>query len=140
MSFVEMNEANKQRPDGIPCLLVYGYSQKEMEIVQQVAGSLDIDEIKAIEPSMQNNLVGDILSGKIKKSELLVPIDERVIIFNDLSDYDIHSFIAAYKTTQLPRPIYAVGTIHSRQWPFSDWIKELIKERAEMMRQQFENK
>lgn len=136
MSFVQMKKDNKERPDGKPCLLVHGFDSTGLKVVNKMALALDIDEVIDIKTTMQNNVIQDIIDGKATENALLSPIDESVVIFNDLSEHDIHEFISAFKGTGLKRPIYAASTVHSRKWTFKTWLTELMEERAEMAKQE----
>lgn len=136
MSFVQMKKDNKERPDGKPCLLVHGFDTDGLQVVEKLALTLAIDDVIEIKTSMQNNVIQDIIDGKVSENALLSPIDESAVIFNDLSEHDIHEFIGAFKTTGLKRPIYAASTPHSRKWTFKAWIAELMEERAEMAKQE----
>jgi len=133
MSFVEMNVNNQQRPDGIPCLLIYGFNTEEIAAIKSIVNTLAIEKIMCITTDMQENVIEDILNDNIIRNPLLKPIDERVVILNDLSDYDVHELINAFKKAGLPRPIYAVGTKASRKWTFHTWLLELQEERAAMI-------
>lgn len=136
MSFVEMKKENDKRPDGKPCVLVHGFSESELSIIKKLGLALDIDEMVVIKGSMQNNIIQDIIDGNAAENMLLTPIDEKVVLFNDLSDHDIHEFIGGYKLTGLVRPIYAASTKSSRKWTFKAWIEELMEEREAMRQQQ----
>lgn len=135
MSFVQMKQDNQERPGSRHALLVYGFHDKEMLIVKALAGKLNIPEVIDIEVTIQDNSIQAIIDGNTTKNAMLTPLMDKVIIFNDLSDYDIHQFIGGYKETGLPRPIYAACTDNSRQWTFKDWLAELQEERAEIAKQ-----
>jgi hypothetical protein len=130
MSFVQMKQDDQARPGDKHCLLAHGFNEKELTIVNALAKALNIPEVIIIESTMQENVIQDIIDGKATKNALVTPLLERVVIFNDLSDYDIHQFIGGYKETGLSRPIYAASTVNSRKWTFKAWLEELMEERA----------
>lgn len=135
MSFVQMKQNDQERPGDRHALLVYGFDDKELMIVNALAKKLEIPEVIVIKTEIQENTIQAIIDGHTTINALLSPLNERAIIFNDLSDYDIHQFIGGYKATGLGRPIYAASTENSRKWTFKDWLAELQEERAEIAKQ-----
>jgi len=136
MSFVQMKQDNNMRPEGTPCLLIHGFNEEQITIIRGLAKTLDISDIRVVETSMQDNYIQDIIDNNVKHNALVKPINEQVIIFNDLSEYDIHKFIGDFKKTGINRPIYAAGTPISRTWTFKAWLEELMEERAAIAEQQ----
>ncbi|MDA3846895.1 MAG: DUF3783 domain-containing protein [Vallitaleaceae bacterium] len=136
MSFVEMKQNNNIRPEGTPCLLIHGFDAEQIIIIKGLAMTLDIIDVRVVETSMQDNCIQDIIDNNIKRNAMVKPISEQVIIFNDLSEHDIHKFIGDYKKTGISRPIYAAGTPTSRTWTFKAWLEELMEERAAIAEQQ----
>lgn len=60
--------------------------------------------------------------------------DEKVLLFYNIPQKGVSFLIKMFKQTNLPRPIYAVVTEHSIEWPFSKLLEHLIEEREEIER------
>ena len=60
--------------------------------------------------------------------------DEKVVLFYNIPQKGVSFLINMFKQTNLPRPIYAVVTKHSIEWPFSKLLEHLKEERDEMER------
>jgi hypothetical protein len=101
MSFVEMKQNNNIRPEGTPCLLIHGFDAEQIIIIKGLAMTLDIIDVRVVETSMQDNCIQDIIDNNIKRNAMVKPISEQVIIFNDLSEHDIHKFIGDFKKTDI---------------------------------------
>ncbi len=60
--------------------------------------------------------------------------DEKVLLFYNIPQKGVSFLINMFKETNLPRPIHAVVTEHSIEWPFSKLLEHLIEEREEIER------
>jgi len=67
-------------------------------------------------------------------SEEALNSDEKVLLFYNIPQKGVSFLINMFKQTNLPRPIYAVVTEHSIEWPFSKLLEHLIEEREEIER------
>jgi hypothetical protein len=55
--------------------------------------------------------------------------DEKVILFNDMSDEEIQKYIEHLRSSFKPLPILAVITETSEKWTFEYLVEHLIEER-----------
>jgi hypothetical protein len=112
-------------------LLVWNYSETEKERLDAVLKQIGAPPAMAIAPGQGRLKVGDIIDGSTPDGEPLES-DERVILFHQIPQKGILFLIDYFKQTDLPRPIYAVVTEHSIQWPFHELLEHLIEERDRM--------
>jgi hypothetical protein len=112
-------------------LLVWNYSETEKNRLDGILKEIGAPPAVAIEPGQGRLKVGDIIEGKAPQGEPLV-CDEKVILFHQIPQKGILFLIKFFKETDLPRPIYAVVTEHSVQWPFHELLEHLIEERDRM--------
>ena len=54
------------------------------------------------------------------------------MLFYNIPQKGVLFLLNAFKQTDLPRPIYAVVTEHSINWPFDELLEHLVEERDRM--------
>ncbi|MCU0588068.1 MAG: DUF3783 domain-containing protein [Syntrophobacteraceae bacterium] len=112
-------------------LLVWNYSAAEKTRLDEILKEIGAPPAVAIAPEQGRLKVGDIVQGRSSDGEPLTS-EERVILFHEIPHKGILFLIDYFKQTGLPRPIYAVVTEHSIQWPFNELLEHLIEERDRM--------
>jgi hypothetical protein len=114
-------------------LLVWNYSESEKQRLDAILKEIGAPSAVAIAPGQGRHRLGDIIGGSTPDGEPLES-DEKVILFHQVPQKGILFLIDYFKRTDLPRPIYAVVTEHSIQWPFHELLEHLIEERDRMER------
>lgn len=104
-------------------ILVYGLANEEIKKIQ----SLGIKVI-VITNEMMDMKVKDILSGLRFEIVTTDKFNEKVILFNDLTDEEVRFMVSTTKSI-VKNPILAVVTITSKEWEFKKLIKHLIEEK-----------
>ncbi|QUH27667.1 DUF3783 domain-containing protein [Vallitalea guaymasensis] len=132
MSFEQINNEDSKRPEGRNCILIYGYNSEEISTIEKFSLGRGIDECVVVTDDMLGNKIKDIIENNIIPVKYKTGIKSKTIVFNALSNKEVHSFINLFKDTGLKKPIYAVATPTSVKWQFGELIKELIKERMSM--------
>jgi hypothetical protein len=111
-----------------PRLLVWNYTLEEKEKVDALLKELGAPPAAAIHKSQGHMTLREIIhsdahaGGECKS-------DEKVILFYNIPEKGVWFLLNAFKQTDLPRPIYAVVTEHSIEWPFSELLGHLVEER-----------
>lgn len=110
--------------------LIYGFGDKEKEQIEGIVKKYHLHKVKEIDAAMAGMKVGDILAEKagtaLPKAEMP---DEKVILFNDMSDEEIQKYIEHLRSSFKPLPILAVITETSEKWTFEYLVEHLIEER-----------
>jgi hypothetical protein len=110
--------------------LIYGFGDKEKEKIEGIVKMYHLHKIKEIDAAMAGMKVGDILA---EKAETALPKakmpEEKVILFNDMSDEEIQKYIEHLRGTFKPLPILAVITETSEKWTFEYLVEHLVEER-----------
>lgn len=132
MGFEQINEKDTDNPVGRNCILIYGYTSEENEMIQKFSMDNGINECIMVDDEMLGNKISDIIEETTSKVDYKTGVKAKTMVFNAVSNNTIHSFINAFKETSFKKPIYAVTTETSLKWKFGDLIKELVKEKMSM--------
>jgi hypothetical protein len=110
--------------------LIYGFGDKEKEEIEGIVKKYHLHKLKEIDAAMAGMKVGDILAEKAETAlpKAVMP-EEKVILFNDMSDEEIQKYIEHLRRTFKPLPILAVITETSGKWTFEYLVEHLIEER-----------
>ncbi len=138
MTFERINIDNNVRPVGHSCILVYGYDEETFELINHYSIKTYTVKAKAIEEDMIHLTLEQMIL-KANSYDKNRPQDQKVkiILFNALSDSEIHQFVEYIKASKIKNPIFAAVTEHSKKWKFNELINELIEENnaiADMMK------
>jgi hypothetical protein len=115
--------------DNNKCILIYGFSEEEKEILHSIKEQEALPEYKHITDTMTLMTLRNIVEG-IKLEVLSKPLtEEKVIIFNNLSDNELDKAIKSIRSSLQIKPIFAVVTPTSIDWTFADLLEHLIEER-----------
>lgn len=111
------------------CILIYGFNEEEMALIHNIKDTEQLPEIKVITASMTSMTLRNIIDGiKLEVIGKTLP-EEKVIIFNNLSDDELDRTIKNIRSNQQIRPILAVVTPTSIDWTFADLLEHLMEER-----------
>jgi hypothetical protein len=110
--------------------LIYGFGDKEKEEIEGIVKKYHLHKLKEIDAAMAGMKVGDILAEKAETAlpKAVMP-EEKVILFNDMSDEEIQKYIEHLRSSFKPLPILAVITETSEKWTFEYLVEHLIEER-----------
>lgn len=109
--------------DNNKCILVYGLSNIELLSLKELGY-----KIIEITPEMCDMTLMDILLGMRLEIFNNNPIKEKVILYNNLSEYELRKAIMDTRQN-IKDGILAVVTQQSINWKVSDLIKHLIEEK-----------
>jgi hypothetical protein len=109
--------------------LIYGFGEKEKEKIEAIVKKYHLHKVKEIDEAMAGMKVGDILSEKASAFPKAKMPEEKVILFNDMSDEEIQTYIEHLRRSFKPLPILAVITETSEKWTFEYLVEHLVEER-----------
>lgn len=119
--------------DNNKCILVYGFNEEEKTLINNIKEAENLPSIRIITASMASMSLRNIIEG-IKLEVLSKPLpEEKVMIFNNLSDNELDRAIKAIRSNLQTKPIMAVVTPTSINWTFADLLEHLIEERKFFM-------
>ncbi len=132
MGFSKIDPTRQERPEGRNCLLVYGYEQKDLLILDGLREETGISDLIQIEEER----AGHPLQALISDVDGNLPYDAALpgpaIVFHAVSESELNSFLAGYRETGLKRALLAVTTPTSILWRFGDLLNELARERKKL--------
>jgi len=114
--------------DKEPRLLVWGYTPEEKGALDGVLAELKAPPAFSIEKDQGRVVLRDIVH-EGKRSEEILENDEKVLLFYNIPQKGILFLMDMFKKRDLPRPIYAMVTEHSIEWPFDELLEHLVEER-----------
>lgn len=104
-------------------ILVYGLSENEISEFQSTGVKVIV-----VTDSMLKMRVKDIILGLKFQIFAIKKMNEKIVLFNNLSDKELNVFIGITKTI-VNNPILAVVTPMSSEWEFAYLAEHLIEER-----------
>jgi hypothetical protein len=114
--------------DDSPRLLVWNYTIEEKAALDEFLRQIEAPPAVSI-PARRGHLpLKDILHTDRTATDDFHS-DEKVLLFYNIPQKGVYFLIQAFKNANLPRPIYAVVTEHSINWPFSELVEHLVEER-----------
>ncbi|HEY5576440.1 MAG TPA: DUF3783 domain-containing protein [Clostridiaceae bacterium] len=113
--------------------LIYGFGEKEKEKIEVIVKRYHLHKLKVIDGAMAGMKVGDILAEKAEPAlpKAKMP-EEKVVLFNDMSDEEIQKYIKHLRMEFKPLPILAVITETSEKWTFEYLVEHLVEEREKV--------
>lgn len=114
--------------DNDKLILVYGLDKEETELLSKILKKDLLPSFKVIEKEMSSMKVCDIINGlNFQIYDKYMP-DEKVVLFNSLSDEELNSAIDIVRKN-IQGTIMAVITPKSINWTFKYLLEHLIEER-----------
>lgn len=125
------------------CVYTFGVNEKKSFLIENLCKLLGL-EYKVISNCDRYEKIGWIAGypGYSKNKEKMsgAPLREmmenqpEVMIFSAFSDTKLDEFLAAYRNEGLePIGLKAIVTKHNENWTLDELIKELVRERAEIL-------
>lgn len=136
MSFQKIDKTNTERKMGRNCIMVYGYKDLDLELLEECRKVSGIDEMLLVHESEIKMPLEKILEkeahGALNQAQDAPPSLVNTIVFSGHSHLELNQFIDATKTIAIARPIFAGTTPHNLAWSFEELVEELVKEREEI--------
>jgi hypothetical protein len=110
-------------------ILIFGFNEEEVDFLDRLRAQENLPEIRVISREMASMKIKDIIDGlKFEIYGINLP-DEKVMIFNNLSDEELDRTLKVIRGSIKARPIMAVVTPTSIDWEFRYLLEHLIEER-----------
>jgi len=111
-----------------PGILVWNYTLEEKKKLDLLLEEIGAPSAMTIESSQGHLTLREIIHANTRSDRELAS-QEKVILFYNIPQKGVFFLINRFKETDLPRPMYAVVTEHSIEWPFRDLLEHLVSER-----------
>ena len=117
--------------DNNKLMLIFGFDEDEKAYLDNIIKDLKLPTYKIIEKRMASMKLRDIIDGLVVDTYDKKLPDEKVIIFNNFTDYELDAAIRTIRGNKNIHPILAVTTPTSINWEFHYLLNHLIEERTE---------
>jgi len=114
-----------------PRLLVWNYTVEEKRNLDALLDEIKAPSAVAIETNQGHLSLREIIHTD-GRSDREFASAEKVLLFYNIPQKGVLFLMGVFKQNNLPRPIYAVITEHSIEWPFSELHEHLVEERDRM--------
>ena len=114
-----------------PKLLVWNFTTEEKAGLDAFLREIGAPSAVSIDRTQGFLTVREIIDGSAPCGEGLTS-DEKAVLFHNVPQKGVFFLIDAFQRTDLPRPIYAVVTEQSIDWPFNELLEHLVEERDRM--------
>jgi hypothetical protein len=106
----------------------FGFTQEEENRINARFAGLGIPEIVRIRKRQGSVTLREIIEeGKSGESEM--ELDERIVLFNEVSERGVYALMQEIKSLDVPKPIFAVVTENSIGWTFEELASHLLQEK-----------
>lgn len=111
-----------------PRLLVWNFTPQEKAQLDETLAAIKAPSAFAIADTQGRLPLRDIIHSNSHSAQ---PFEcaEKILLFYNIPQKGVYFLLQAFKSSDLPKPIYAVVTEHSIDWPFSELANHLIVER-----------
>ncbi|MCM0647122.1 DUF3783 domain-containing protein [Clostridium swellfunianum] len=120
--------------DNNKMMLIYGLEEDERAFLDTMIEELELPSYKVIKKNMASMKVRDIIDGPILDTYDKQLPDEKVILFNNFTDYELDTAIRTIRSNKNIKPILAVVTPTSTDWEFHYLLEHLMEEREQARR------
>ncbi|MHC6181453.1 DUF3783 domain-containing protein [Clostridium sp. JNZ X4-2] len=110
-------------------ILMYGFDKNTERIIEKIGKDFNADNFRVIKNHMTGMKIRDILEGNLKAQDNFDDVQEKVVLFNNLTDTQISGIMGELKNKVNERPILAVVTETSIDWSFNYLLTHLLQER-----------
>lgn len=117
--------------DGSSRLLVWNYDPAEKARLDAVLAEIKAPPAVTIRDTQGHLTLREIIHADLD-GEPVFDCREKIVLFYNIPHKGVYLLLQVFKTSDLPRPIYAVVTEHSINWSFADLVEHLVAERDAM--------
>lgn len=119
---------------GPRAMLVCGFRPSEQKTLMKLLETARLTDIPVLfaADTDAGTCLGELLTLPDRSERNTCGDMERAVILSGITEIELHQILAGYKTTGLPRPLWATVTPVSEKWALSTLLKELKKERIAM--------
>jgi len=119
---------------GPRAVLVCGFTPFEQETVMNLLDNIDLADVPVIIAATTDTTtrLGDLLIRQDQEGLGAESDMPRAIVMSGITTDELHRIMSAYRSSGLPRPLWATLTPVSENWDLAALLEELNKERIAM--------
>jgi hypothetical protein len=119
---------------GPRAVLVCGFTPLEQETVMNLLDNIELADVAVIIATTADTeaRLGDLLARPDQEGLGSDSDAARAVIMSGITEGELHQIISSYRSTGLPRPLWATLTPFSENWTLAALLAELQKERKAM--------
>ncbi|MEG0842818.1 MAG: DUF3783 domain-containing protein [Romboutsia sp.] len=138
MSFENIKNIDLNNTHQRACIMIINFNGKELAMIKNISNMIGLRDQIILNHNQGKNIIKDILDNKeIIQGE--DGIKNKAVIFNNVASTKINAFLDSLKKMRVNRPLTAIVTEDSKDWPIGELIKNLATERASLSQGKFYN-
>lgn len=127
MTFTKINNIDSNIHNRA-CVMVVNFNKKEGLLIKNICGFTGIRDCIFLDKSNGNALIKDILEDNISSDCEAGPLN-KAIVFNNIPNLKINSYLESLKKMRINRPLTAMVTETSMDWTLNNLVDNLEQER-----------
>ncbi|MBC5996987.1 DUF3783 domain-containing protein [Romboutsia ilealis] len=128
MTFTKINDINNENIHNRACVMVVNFNKKEGALIKNICGFIGVRDCIFLDKSNGNTLIKDALENNIY-SDCEDGISNKAVVFNNIPNVKINSFLESLKKMRINRPLTAMVTETTLDWTLNKLLYNLVEER-----------
>lgn len=112
-------------------VILYNFNTKEASMIKNICNMFGVKNQVILSPKNANSTIRNIIDNNID-STCESGINQKAMIFNNVSHMKVSAFIDSLKKFRINRPLIAVTTEGNIDWSLDTLISHLLEERIAM--------
>lgn len=129
MTFTKINDINNIH--NRTCIMIVNFNKKESALIKNICGFIGIRDCIFLDKNNGDTLIKDVLDNNIS-SNCGDGFINKAIIFNNVANIKINSFLENLKKMRINRPLTAMVTDKNIEWTLNNLIYNLVEERKSL--------
>lgn len=130
MTFTKINDINNNIHNRT-CIMIVNFNKKESVLIKNICGFIGIRDCIFLDKNNGDTLIKDVLDNNIS-SNCGDGFINKAIIFNNVANIKINSFLENLKKMRINRPLTAMVTDTNIEWTLNNLIYNLVEERKSL--------
>ncbi|WP_122638921.1 DUF3783 domain-containing protein [Romboutsia sp. Marseille-P6047] len=127
MTFTKINDVDNNTHNR-DCIMIVNFNKKESTLIKNICGFIGVRDCIFLDKTNGNAIIKSILDNDIS-SDCEDGFVNKAVIFNNIHNKKINSFLESLKKMRINRPLTAMVTETSIDWTLNNLLYNLIEER-----------
>ncbi len=127
MTFTKINDMNNNTHNR-DCVMIVNFNKKEAVLIKNICGFIGVRDCIFLDKTNGNSTIKNILDNDIS-SDCEDGFVNKAVIFNNIPNKKINSFLESLKKMRINRPLTAMVTDTSIDWTLNNLLYNLVEER-----------
>lgn len=128
MEFTKINDVNNDNIHNRTCIMLVNFNKKEESLIKNICGFTGVRDCILLDKRSGNTVIKDILENNISL-DCEDGFSNKAIVFNNVPNIKINSFLESLKKMRINRPLTAMVTDTSLDWTLNNLLYNLVEER-----------